>query len=91
MLYEIHNTDYYRRKMFKFFKKHPEYIEKYEHVVDTLSMNPFHPSLRLHALSGDLKGFHAISLTYDYRVILELIIQDQKIILVDIGSHDEVY
>ena len=54
-------------------------------------MNPHHPSLRLHALSGPLEGLHSISIDLSQRITLELYIQDQSIFLVDIGDHDRVY
>jgi mRNA-degrading endonuclease YafQ of YafQ-DinJ toxin-antitoxin module len=47
--------------------------------------------LRLHALSGKLKGKHAVSLTYAYRVVLILKITEHEIVLLDIGTHDETY
>jgi hypothetical protein len=33
----------------------------------------------------------AISITSSYRLTLTLLISDQEIILLDVGSHDEVY
>ena len=48
-------------------------------------------SLRLHPLSGELEGLHAVSLTYVYRITLTLRITKKEIVLLDIGSHDEVY
>jgi mRNA interferase YafQ len=54
-----------------------------------LSSNPFDPSLRTHALTGELKGKYACSLTYDLRVVFTL--YNDIVHLLDIGSHDEVY
>jgi addiction module RelE/StbE family toxin len=48
-----------------------------------------HPSLKLHKLKGALSNYYAISIEYDLRIILE--ISNDKILLIDIGSHDEVY
>jgi mRNA-degrading endonuclease YafQ of YafQ-DinJ toxin-antitoxin module len=53
--------------------------------------DPFHPSLRLHRLKGPLKELLSVSINVSYRMSLELIIQDRKIIPVDIGSHDDIY
>ena len=36
-------------------------------------------------------GIHAVSITYSYRITLTLKITEKGIILLDIGSHDEVY
>ena len=54
-----------------------------------MSQDINHPSLKLHKLKGALGNYYAISIEYDLRIILE--IESEKIILIDIGSHDEVY
>ena len=56
-----------------------------------LEANPRHPSLRLHALKGRLQGLHSVSINISYRITLELIIDGQRLIPMDIGSHDAVY
>ncbi|WP_041963014.1 type II toxin-antitoxin system RelE/ParE family toxin [Sulfurospirillum cavolei] len=91
MPYNITRTDEYFKKSLKFFKKHPEMLSKYEKTLILLSANPHHPSLRLHKLQGNLKEFYSVSLDLKYRIILDFIIVDEVIILLDIGSHDEVY
>ena len=60
-------------------------------TLQLLEANPFHPSLRLHALSGRLTGVHSVSINLSYRITLELLIQDEKIIPVNVGDHDAVY
>lgn len=47
--------------------------------------NPFHPSLRLHDLSGKLQDFWSISIDRKNRIILE--VQKDTAILHSIGSH----
>jgi len=49
------------------------------------------PHLKLHALSGKLDGCYAVSLTFSYRITLTLMVTGKEIILLDIGSHDDVY
>jgi len=56
-----------------------------------LRADPFEPSLRLHPLTGKLQGMQAVSMTYSYRITLTLQITEHEILLLDIGSHDEVY
>lgn len=56
-----------------------------------LERDPFQPHLRYHHLSGKLKGLEAISITHGYRITLTVLITEKEIILLDIGSHDEVY
>ena len=36
-------------------------------------------------------GLHSVSINLSYRITLELLIQDQKIIPVNVGDHDAVY
>ena len=52
--------------------------------------NPFDKKLKTHKLSGSLKGSWAFSINYSYRIIFEFI-DDNTILLIDIGTHDEVY
>ncbi|QCT94627.1 type II toxin-antitoxin system mRNA interferase toxin, RelE/StbE family [Caminibacter mediatlanticus TB-2] len=90
-MYKLVQTDKYKKKVVKFLKKHRNLISKYEKTIFLLEQNPFHPSLRLHKLKGDLKEFYSVSIDMEYRIIIDFIIIDDRIILIDIGSHDEVY
>ncbi|MFA6143669.1 MAG: type II toxin-antitoxin system YafQ family toxin [Sulfurimonas sp.] len=81
----------YLKREIKFFKKYPELLEKYGNVLKKLENDPFEPSLKLHKLQGSLEKFHAVRLTYEYRIVLILQIVDEQIVLVDIGTHDDVY
>ncbi|HSX52470.1 MAG TPA: plasmid stabilization protein, partial [Cellvibrio sp.] len=60
-------------------------------TLELLELNPHHPSLRLHGLQGRLAGLSSVSINMSYRIVLQLIITDKYIILVDVGSHDQVY
>ena len=91
MNYKVIVTDTYLKKLKKFLKKHPDILQRYIKTIEILEVNPHHPSLRLHKLQGRLCEFHSISINMDYRVILDFIIQDNEIIPVDIGTHDDVY
>ena len=75
----------------RFAQQHPELKARLARVLRDLERDPFSPQLRLHRLHGELAGTHAISLTHSYRITLTLKITEQEIILLDIGSHDEVY
>jgi mRNA-degrading endonuclease YafQ of YafQ-DinJ toxin-antitoxin module len=90
-LFLVDRDDTFIKKSRKFFKKHPDLIEVFKSVILQLEDDYQSPNLRLHKLKGKLKAFHAVSLTYQYRVVIILKIEDKKIILVDIGTHDEVY
>jgi mRNA-degrading endonuclease YafQ of YafQ-DinJ toxin-antitoxin module len=71
--------------------RHPDLRQQYLKTLQLLEANPFHPSLRLHALSGRLAGVHSVSINLSYRITLELLIQDERIIPVNVGDHDAVY
>ena len=91
MPYQLVFTDDYMRRALRFLKRHPELKNHYAKTLALLEMNPHHPSLRLHALSGRLQGVHSVSINLSYRITLELLIQDQQIIPLNVGDHDAVY
>ena len=84
-------TGHFDRRVVKFTRAHPELKNPLAKVLKNLEADPFIQSLRLHPLSGELEGLHAVNLTYVYRITLTLRITKKEIILLDIGSHDEVY
>jgi len=81
----------YNRRTTKFLKKHPELKNQYLKTLQLLELNPYHPSLRLHALAGRLTGLHSVSINISYRITMEIIIDNNEIIPVNVGTHDEVY
>ena len=84
-------TESYEKRASKFIKKHPELKDKYIKTLSLLQLNPQHPSLRIHKLSGKLSNVHSISITLSYRITIHFIIKKDTIIPIDIGTHDEVY
>jgi addiction module RelE/StbE family toxin len=90
-VYAIVTPQQFLRQARKFFKRHPELKPRFAAVLGDLQMDPFQPHLELHPLSGKLSGCYAVSLTYSYRLTLTLMMTGKEIILLDIGSHDEVY
>ncbi|MFM8259618.1 MAG: type II toxin-antitoxin system YafQ family toxin [Vulcanococcus sp.] len=84
-------TDRYNRRAARFLRRHPELRETYRKTLLLLAADPHHPSLRLHALQGRLRGLHSVSINLSYRITLELLIDGRRLIPVDIGDHDHVY
>jgi len=84
-------TDSYVKRAKKFAVLHPEVIPQYEKTLKLLEVNPYHPSLGLHKLKGKLKELYSVSINIAYRICLDFIIDDNRIILIDVGSHDDVY
>jgi mRNA-degrading endonuclease YafQ of YafQ-DinJ toxin-antitoxin module len=91
MTWSLVFTDAYDRRASRWLKRHPDLRRQYLKTLQLLEANPFHPSLRLHALGGRLAGVHSVSINLSYRITLELLIQDEKIIPVNVGDHDAVY
>ncbi len=91
MNYRLIFTGHYQKTEKRFLKKHPDLIDRYHRVLRILEQDPFHPSLRLHSLRGKLTGLHSISITMQYRLTLELLMDKHDVIPVAIGSHREVY
>jgi proteic killer suppression protein len=88
---EILYTDSYNKRARKFLKKHPELLGQYEKTLKLLEINPYHPSLRLHKLQGRLSDLHSLSIDILYRISIFFLIEDDRIVPVDIGTHEEIY
>ena len=88
---EIIFTEPYIKIEDKFLKKHPNIAGQYGKAIKLLGINPYHPSLRLHKLSGKLSDLYSVSINITYRLSIDFVIQEDKIIPVSIGTHDEVY
>ena len=77
------------KKAGKLLAKNPQLDSLYENCLNRLLNDPFDPLLHTHALTGNMIGRHACSLTYDLRIVFKL--YDDIVHLLDIGSHGEVY
>jgi mRNA-degrading endonuclease YafQ of YafQ-DinJ toxin-antitoxin module len=84
-------TETFTRTARKFLRRHSNLEGIFEDVLRRLESNPHAPRLRLHPLRGRHHGKHAISLTYEYRIVLILRLTAAEIVLLDVGTHDEVY
>jgi mRNA-degrading endonuclease YafQ of YafQ-DinJ toxin-antitoxin module len=84
-------TEQYTRRAAQFLKRHPDLRQHYLKTLQLLEANPTHPSLRLHALKGKHDGLHSVSINLSYRITLELLIQNRRIIPVNVGDHGAVY
>jgi addiction module RelE/StbE family toxin len=76
-------------------KNRPQLQTKVLEILCTLERDPFSSSLKTHKLQGDLKGLWACSVEYDFRIIFKFVSLDGEpedaIVLIDVGTHDEVY
>jgi addiction module RelE/StbE family toxin len=81
------------RDLRKWLKSHPETAADIEALLDQLSADTAHPSLRTHKLRGPLAGCWACSAGYDLRLVFEYSQHQgaEAILLLALGTHDEVY
>lgn len=91
MPYELVFPESYNRRAVRFLSRHPELRAQYRKTLELLTLNPHHPSLRLHALKGRLAGLHSISINLSYRLTIDLLIREKEIVLINVGDHGAVY
>ncbi len=76
-------------------RKRPDFRPLIEKTVRQLAEDPFHPSLRTDKLKGNLSNIWSCSIDYSYRILFEFIEnpeeKEEAILLLNLGSHDEVY
>ena len=88
-------TKRFERTFRKFVRRDPRLQRRIEETLLALSVDAFTPALETHKLSGRLSSALACSCGYDCRIIFfldeEVASGDEVIVLVDIGTHDEVY
>jgi mRNA-degrading endonuclease YafQ of YafQ-DinJ toxin-antitoxin module len=91
MTFTLVTTRHFERRARKFLRKHPDIKPVLADTLERLRLDPFQSRLRLHGLGGNLSGIQGVSLTHSYRLTLIVQITEQEVVLLDIGTHDEVY
>ena len=84
-------TAHFVRAAKKFVEGNPDLKDRLARTLRDLEKDSFAPHLRLHHLKGPLTGLQSVSVTHGYRLTLTIKVTAREIILLDIGSHDEVY
>jgi addiction module RelE/StbE family toxin len=76
-------------------RRQPVLVKKVAAVLELLAADPFEPSLQTHKLKGALTGSWACTVEYDCRIVFDFVSNpesgEDEILLLDVGSHDEVY
>jgi addiction module RelE/StbE family toxin len=92
---ELVLTPKFRRAFRKFVKRNRKLQEAIEQTLEQMQQEVFDPRLSTHKLSGELYGLWACSCGYDCRIVFALEQAEQSgdevVVLLDIGTHDEVY
>jgi addiction module RelE/StbE family toxin len=90
-MYTLVWTPHFTRAAKHFAKCHPELRKKVASILRDLERDPFQPHLQYHKLGGKHKGMQAVSISDNFRITMTVLITAKEILLLDIGSHDEVY
>jgi addiction module RelE/StbE family toxin len=80
----------FKRAFKKKIKRNRALEEIFWKKLEKFMREPFSKELKTHKLSGQLKDLWSFSIGYDMRVIFFFAEKD-KVVLVDIGTHEEVY
>ena len=85
----------FRRAFRRVAHRSPEIRGRIVTVLAALAEDPFDPQLKTHKLRGQLEGLWGCWMEYDCRIVFALEADsaggEDAIVLVDIGTHDEVY
>jgi len=77
----------------RFARKQPVAAAAIRQTLSQLEADAFDPRLRTHKLQGDMAGCWSSSAGYDLRIVFQLVPQagTEAILLLSVGTHDEVY
>ena len=88
-------TKKFNRKYYKFVFGNQSLQLKVDKTLEMMEEDIFNPKLNAHKLEGKLYHLNSCSCGYDCRIIFEIDLNkttnEEEIILLDIGTHDEVY
>ena len=74
-------------------RRQPHVAEDLHAALALLAEDVFHPQLRSHKLKGRFAGSWACSVGYDLRIVFRFVQHEdsEALLLVTVGTHDEVY
>jgi mRNA interferase YafQ len=86
-------TPHFKKAYKKIVRKIPHLQEQIDSSIILLEKDIYDEKLKTHKLSGELFGCYACSCGYDCRIIftVEEDTNVQTILLITIGTHEEVY
>lgn len=88
-------TPKFKRAYRKFARRDQALQNRIDDVLHRMEQDVFDFSLGTHKLSGQLSGLWACSCGYDCRIVFafetDTVSNQEVIVLLDIGTHDEVY
>jgi mRNA interferase YafQ len=83
----------FKRSFRKFVRRDANLQAKIQSTIERMSIDLFDPSIAAHRLDGKLTGLMSCSCGYDCRIVFTIEEEDGEkfLLLLDIGTHDEVY
>ncbi|MBE9227871.1 type II toxin-antitoxin system mRNA interferase toxin, RelE/StbE family [Phormidium sp. LEGE 05292] len=88
-------TSKFKRAFRKFVKRNVDLQQRIEDTLQQMEADVFAPALATHKLSGKFDGLQSCSCGYDCRIVFSIELDTETkievIVLLDIGTHDEVY
>lgn len=77
----------------KFVKRRSHLAQPLTTAIRRLEADAFDPRLRTHKLKGELAGCWSASAGYDLRIVFQIVQHEENeaILLLSVGTHDEVY
>lgn len=90
---ELVRTTAFVRAAKRYLKRNPLAAEDFQRTLELLAADAFDTRLKTHKLKSHLDGVWACSAGHDLRVLFEFVSVEkvERILLLTIGSHDEVY
>ena len=92
---EIILTPAFKRAFRKFVRRDTRLQKRIEDTLELMQEDILATALGTHKLSGTLMGLRACSCGYDCRIVFAIERNpdtgDEVIVLLDIGTHDEIY
>lgn len=85
----------FRRAFRRRTRRNPDLQARIFQVLDRLIAEPFDPLLKTHKLRGQLEGLWSCWVEYDCRIVFMFEVDpdtgEELLVLIDLGTHDEVY
>lgn len=79
-------------KYTKRYRKLPQPLQaKVDDVIRQFYKDPFAPSLKNHKLKGKMSYANAIFVGYDFRIIFQEYNNYTLVLMLDLGTHNQVY
>ncbi len=94
-MYRLVVSSKFKRAFRKFVRRNADLQARIEETIAAMENDIFAANLGTHKLEGKLSGLLSCSCGYDCRIVFSLTTEpdsgEQIVILLDVGTHDEVY